>query len=101
MSALGSFGNLPGVDDNQATVQDNHSLLLCLLKMLSQLIVQCVPPHHVGVAAAAKPAPEIDNQFEEAGGKASPGPATKHVHTLYSLLKTYFKGKRCRPRRGT
>ena len=36
-------------------VQDNHSLLLCLLKMLSQLLVQCALPPHVGGVAAASP----------------------------------------------
>ena len=48
-------GDLPGVDHNQATVQDNHSLRLGLMKMLSQLIVQWMSPTMLGVAAAASP----------------------------------------------
>ena len=47
----------------------------------------------MGVAAAAKPAPEIDNRFEEAGGKASPGPATKHAHTPIPPLRLTLKEK--------
>ena len=75
----------------------------CLLKMLPQLIGAVCAPPHVGGAAAAKPAPEIDNRFEEAGGKASPGPATKHAHTLPSPLRLTL-GKDTKPtqhRRGS
>ena len=61
--------------------------------MPRQLIDAVDVPHHIGGAAATKPAPEIDNRFEEAGGKASPGPATKHANTLHSSLRLYFKGK--------
>ena len=73
-------GDLPGVDSDKDTVlgdpvpEDAVPQLICSV---------CSLPH-IGVAAAAKPAPEIDNRFEEAGGKASPGPATKHANTLHS-----------------
>ena len=50
----------------------------------------CAPPH-VGGAAAAKPTTEVKNRFEEAGGKASPGPATKHAHTLIPPLRLTLK----------
>ena len=49
------MGILPGVDNDQATVQDNHRLLLGLLKMRLQLIVQWMSPTTLGVAAAASP----------------------------------------------
>ena len=65
----------------------------CLSKMLLQLIAAVCAPLHVGGAAAAKPAPEIDNRFEEGGGKASPGPATKHANTLHSPLRLTLKRK--------
>ena len=61
--------------------------------------LQCVLPPHVGGAAAAKPTPEIDNRFEEAGGKASPGPATKHAHTLIPPLRLTLKEKDTEPTR--
>ena len=41
----------------------------------------CALPH-VGGAAAAKPAPEIDNRFEEAGGQSQSRPSHKtRIHT--------------------
>ena len=76
-------GDLPGVDNNQAPVQVLDPAV-GLLKMLSQLIDAVDVPLHIGVAAAAKPAPEIDNQFEEAGGNASLSPA---AHTLIPSLR--------------
>ena len=48
-------------------------------------------PPHVGGAAAAKPAPEIDNRLEEAGTK--PAQLPKHAHTHCFTLKTYLKEK--------
>ena len=51
----------------------------CQSEMLLQLVDAVCVPLHVGVTAVAMAAPEVDNQFEEAGGNASPGPA---AHTL-------------------
>ena len=52
-----------------------------------------MPPPHVGGAAAAKPALEIDNRFEEVGGKESLGLATRHANTLHSPLRLALKKK--------
>ena len=51
-----------------------------LKKMLTQLSgADCGPPM-LGVQLPQSPPPEIDNQFEEAGGQ-SPDTATKHTLT--------------------
>ena len=56
----------------------------CLLEMLPQLIGSVCAPPHVGGAAATKPAPEIDNRFEEAGGQSQPQPSHKTcTHTAF------------------
>ena len=49
----------------------------------------CAPPT-LGVQLPQSPPPEIDNQFEEAGGQ-SPDTATKHTHTLLSSLHLALK----------
>ena len=87
------MGILPGVDNDQATVQDNHRLLLGLFEDAEATDCAVDVPHHVGGCSCRKPAPEIDNRFEEAGGKASPGPATRHANTLHSPLRLTLKKK--------
>ena len=69
------MGNLPGVDGNQATVLKPSDPVPVEDAVATDL--QCVLPPHVGDAAAAMPAPEIDNRFEEAGGQSQPRPSHK------------------------
>ena len=75
--AQGHDGDLPGVDNE---------------RMLLQLIVQCVLPHHVGGCSCREPTPEIDNRLQEVGG--NPAPATKtRTHTLLHHLRLTLKEK--------
>ena len=91
------MGILPGVANIQATVLDPGDTMP-VGDAVATVGAVCVP-HHVGVCSCRDPTPEIDNRLQEVGG--NPAPATKtRTHTA-STLKTYFKGKRCRPRRGS
>ena len=89
-----SMGILPGAANSQATVLDTVPVDDAVATD-----VQCVLPHHIGGCSCREPTPEIDNRLQEVGG--NPAPATKtRTHTA-STHKTYFKGKRSSPRRGS
>ena len=53
--------------------------------MLTQLIGAVWAPPTLGVQLPQSPPPEIDNQFEEAGGQ-NPDTATKHTPTSLPRL---------------
>ena len=78
------MGILPGAANSQAMVLDPSDTVPEEDAVATDCAVDV--PHHVGGCSCRKPAPEIDNRFEEAGGKASPGPATKtRTHTASTL----------------
>ena len=83
------MGILPGVANSQAMVLDPSDTVPEENAVATDL--QCVLPPTSGVAAATKPTPEVDNRFEELGGNASPGPATKTRHTLLLHLRLTLK----------
>ena len=85
------MGILPGVANSQATVLDPDDTVP-VGDAVATLGAVCVP-HHVGGCSCREPTPEIDNWFEEVGGKASPGLATRHANTLHSPLRLTLKKK--------
>ena len=85
------MGILPGVDNDQATVQDNHRLLLGLLKMRLQLLVQCVFPTTLGFAAAAIPHRKSTTGYKR--WEAIQPQLQKYAHTLLLHSRLTLKEK--------
>ena len=64
----------------------------CLLKMLLQLIgAVCAPSPRWGVQLPQSPHRKSPTSLKKREDKASPGPATKHTHTLHSSVRLTLK----------
>ena len=83
------MGILPGVANSQATVLDPSDTVPVGDAVATDCAVDV--PHHVGGCSCRKPAPEIDNRFEEVGTKLAQLP--KHAHTLLLHSRLTLKEK--------
>ena len=69
------MGILPGAANSQATVLDPSDTVPVGDAVATDYAV-CAPPTRWGLQLPLSPRPEIDNRFDEEGGKASPGAHT-------------------------